>query len=88
MTKRGEDIHVMLLGKKERAELPDGSPWKVKWKVTRGKKLLHWCITQRSAISLGRDDARDARCELVIHGRDGKIRRKDSFGPDAYPPKG
>jgi hypothetical protein len=43
--------------------------------------------TQKSAIDAGRDRARKDGVELVIHGRDGRIRDKDSYGNDPYPPK-
>lgn len=35
----------------------------------------------------GRDIAKKQGTELVIHGRDGKIQDKDSFGHDPCPPK-
>ena len=44
--------------------------------------------TQGEAIDAGRTFAQRERSELVIHGRDGKIRDKDSHGRDPYPPKG
>jgi len=44
--------------------------------------------TQAAAIDAGRAIARHQHSELVIHGRDGKIRDKDSHGHDPYPPKG
>ena len=44
--------------------------------------------TQEEAINIGRDIARNQGAELVIHGTDGKIRAKDSYGNDPFPPKG
>lgn len=44
--------------------------------------------TQREAIERGREIARNQRSELLIHGRDGRIREKNTYGPDAYPPEG
>jgi len=44
--------------------------------------------TQIDAISIARDIARRQESELVIHGKDGKIREKDSFGNDPFPPIG
>lgn len=44
--------------------------------------------TQYEAIETARMIAIHQKSELVIHGRDGKIRQKDSFGNDPYPPKG
>jgi hypothetical protein len=44
--------------------------------------------TQSEAINAGRTIAQHQSSELVIHGRDGRIRDKDSHGHDPYPPKG
>ena len=43
--------------------------------------------TQESAIERAREIARNYRSEVVIHGMDGKIRDKDSYGNDPCPPK-
>ena len=40
------------------------------------------------AIATARDIARSRGTELYIHGRDGRIREKSSFGNDPIPPKG
>lgn len=44
--------------------------------------------TQSDAIDAARDIARNQQSEVVIHGRDGRIREKDSYGNDPYPPAG
>ena len=44
--------------------------------------------TQREAIERGREIARNQRSELLIHGRDGRIREKNTYGRDPYPPEG
>ena len=44
--------------------------------------------TQRQAIELGREIAGHQHSELVVHRANGKIRAKDSYGNDPYPPKG
>lgn len=44
--------------------------------------------TQGAAIDAGRRIAKREGSELVVHGRDGKIRQKDGHGHDPYPPKG
>lgn len=44
--------------------------------------------TQADAASAGRGTARRESTELYIHGRDGQIRDRDSYGNDPYPPKG
>jgi Uncharacterized protein conserved in bacteria (DUF2188) len=44
--------------------------------------------TQAAAAAAGRTTARNDRTEFELHGRDGKIRERDSYGNDPYPPKG
>ncbi len=44
--------------------------------------------TQQEAIDAGREIARNQGTELLIHGRDGRIRDRDSHGNDPFPPKG
>lgn len=43
--------------------------------------------TQAQAIDLGREMARNRQTELLIHGRDGRIRQRDSYGNDPCPPR-
>ena len=43
--------------------------------------------TQREAIEVAREIAINNRSELVIHDRDNRIRDKDSFGNDPFPPR-
>jgi hypothetical protein len=50
------------------------------WAVTRSGRTLSRHRTQRRAIDAGRRAARLRRADLVIHGRDGRIRSKDSYG--------
>ena len=44
--------------------------------------------TQREAITIARGIATNQKSELLIHGMDGQIRAKDSYGHDPFPPKG
>ncbi|TXG76970.1 DUF2188 domain-containing protein [Candidatus Dojkabacteria bacterium] len=44
--------------------------------------------TQREAVERAREIARKQGTEVLIHGRDGRIRERDSYGNDPYPPKG
>ena len=44
--------------------------------------------TQREAIEIARTIARKEQSELVIHGKDGRIRQKDSYGNDPFPKRG
>ena len=44
--------------------------------------------TQKEAIKLGREIARNNKLELIIHGRDGRIKEKNSYGNDPRRIKG
>lgn len=44
--------------------------------------------TQAEAIEAGTRIARNQKTELYIHGRDGRIRERNSYGNDPHPPKG
>lgn len=50
------------------------------WKVMQGHRTLSNHRMQRTAIAAGRRLARRNCVELVTHGRNGRIRSKDSFG--------
>lgn len=43
--------------------------------------------TQKQAIEFAKTIAKNQKSEVVIHGRDGKIRDSDSYGNDPNPPK-
>lgn len=72
---KGKDQHVV---KRE-----DG------WAVRGGgnKRDTSHHETQKEAINAARDIAKNNQSEVVIHGRDGRIRDKDSYGSDTNPPK-
>ncbi len=46
------------------------------------------CKTQQEGIGYATKQAKQKKAELCIHGRDGKIREKNSYGNDPFPPKG
>jgi Uncharacterized protein conserved in bacteria (DUF2188) len=64
-------------------------PHKDGWAVERegSKRPLAVKPTQAGAEQVGRPIARDDKTEFNLHGRDGKIRQKDSYGSDPNPPK-
>ena len=63
---------------------PDG--WAVK--PEKGQKASSVHATQQEAIDRGRRSAQNQGTELLIHGRDGRIRERNTYGPDPHPPKG
>jgi hypothetical protein len=65
-------------------------PREEKWAVIRenSKRASNLLETQREAILKAKVIAKNSNSELIIHGKDGKIREKNSYGNDPYPPKG
>ena len=43
---------------------------------------------QSAAIEAARQIAQNQQSELFIHGRDGRIRERNSYGNDPFPPRG
>lgn len=66
-----KDVHV--------SKNTEGPGWK---KTVAGEKVGHAHRTQRAAIEAAEAIAKRNASDLVVHGRDGKIRSKDSFGHD------
>lgn len=61
-----------------------------KWSVRRAgaSKASRTFDTQKEATQYGQRIARNSKSELFIHGRDGLIRERNSYGNDPHPPKG
>jgi hypothetical protein len=68
--KGGKDIHVV--------KNPDGG-----WDARKSSRVLSTSRTQANAIKKGKAWALRNRVDLVVHGRDGKIRSKDSYGNES-----
>lgn len=66
--------------------VPRGSGWAIQGAGNRRATSVH--RTQAEAIAQARDIARNQGSELLVHGRDGRIRERDSHGHDPNPPKG
>ena len=66
--------------------VPVGNKWGIKGEGN--SKYTRVTNTQREAVEKARTIARNQQSELVIHGKDGRIREKDSHGHDPFPPKG
>lgn len=74
-----------LLGNQHVTRNPDGT-WNVKGAGNSRATSKH--DTQAKAIAAAKDIAKNQKSEVVIHGVNGKIRAKDSYGNDPHPPKG
>lgn len=72
----GKNIHI--------THRSDGS-WAVIGEGDSRASSLH--DTQGGAIGVGRPIAQRNHSELVIHDRENKIRDKDSYGDDPFPPR-
>jgi uncharacterized protein YdaT len=74
------------MSKKNVHVVPHNGSWGVKSEgSSRPAKVTN---TQQEAIDYGRELAKNNNSELLVHGKDGRIRQKDSFGNDPFPPKG
>lgn len=74
------------MSKKNQHVVPHSEGWAVKGEGNARATSVH--RTQQEAIQAGRERAVGARSELLIHGRNGQIRERNTYGEDPYPPKG
>lgn len=58
------------------------------WCNTVDGRVVRVPLTKKDAVRHGRALARSLEVEHTIHRRDGVITAKNSYGKDAYPPKG
>ncbi len=66
--------------------VPYNDKWAVKGEGNR--KATKVTPTQKEAINVAKEIAKNNNSELVIHRPDGRIREKNSYGSDPYPPEG
>ena len=71
--------------KKNQHVVPLGNGWAVK-KEGSGRFTVI-TETKKEAVEVAREIAKHNQSELIIHGKDGKIQDKDSYGKDPFPPK-
>ncbi|MBI2410918.1 MAG: DUF2188 domain-containing protein [Candidatus Kerfeldbacteria bacterium] len=66
------------------------TPYDGKWAVKQANKAkpLSTHRTQAAAIAAGRAETKRQHAEHVIHGRNGQIRKKNSYGNDPKRIKG
>jgi hypothetical protein len=73
MTKRNQHV------------VPLGNGWAVKGEGNA--KYTAITENKRDATVIARNIAKNNKSEIVIHGKDGRIQDKDSYGNDPFPPK-
>ena len=66
--------------------VPNGGKWSVR--KAGASKVSGTYRTQKEAEDVARDRAKRQGTELYIHGRDGRIRERDSYGNDPARSKG
>ena len=66
--------------------LPSNDGWKVQ--KANSDKATKIFDNQKDAITYGRQIAMNQQTELSIHGKNGQIREKNSYGKDNFPPRG
>lgn len=74
------------MAKKGQHVVPSTSGWSVRKAGASRASSNH--TTQQEAIAAATTIARNQKTELYIHGRDGRIRERNSYGNDPYLPKG
>ncbi len=66
--------------------VPHGDGWAVRAEGNERATSVH--RTQSEATEAARQIATNQRSEVLIHGRNGQIRERNSYGNDPCPPKG
>jgi Uncharacterized protein conserved in bacteria (DUF2188) len=74
------------MAKKNVHVIPHGDKWAVKREGNQRAFSLH--DTQKQAESEGKEAARKDEVEFFLHNRQGRIRERDSYGNDPFPPRG
>lgn len=75
----------MSTGKNQHV-VPRRGEWAVKG--TGNSKATKVVTTQKKAIKIARAIAINQGSEMLIHGRNGRIRERNTYGKDNFPPKG
>jgi hypothetical protein len=77
--------NFFMTTRKNQHVTPKNGAWQV---IGAGnEKATKVAGTQKAAIEIAKQIAKNQKSEVVIHGEDGKIRDKDSYGFDPTPPK-
>lgn len=73
------------MANKDQHVVPLGNGWAVKKEGSQRFTII--TETKKDAITVAKQLAKSNKSELVIHGKDGKIKDRDSYGKDHNPPK-
>lgn len=73
---KGKNQHVV----------PHNGEWAIKG--AGNVKATKVVETQKEAIKIAREISINQESELFVHGKNGQIRERNTYGQDNYPPKG
>lgn len=74
------------MSRNDRHVVPRNGKWAVR--KSGSTRVSRYFKTQSEAIEAARDIAKREHTELYIHGSDGRIRERNSYGSDPFPPPG
>lgn len=74
----------MSQGKNQHVVPVDGE-WGIRGE--NNSRLTNITDTQAEAYEIAREIAQNQNSEVFIHGRNGQIRARESFGNDPFPPR-
>ena len=74
------------MGKNQHVTKHPNGGWQVKG-AGNCKATVH-TQTQAEAIKIAVGIAKNQKSEVIVHGENGRIREKNSYGNDSCPPKG
>ena len=66
--------------------VPNKGAWGVRGEGNKRLTSIH--RTQKEAMEAAREIAINQKSEVIIHRNDGRIRDKNSYGNDPFPPRG
>lgn len=75
-----------MANRKNQHIVPHGDGWAVRGAGNSRVTSVH--STQAEAYDAGRRIAINQEAELLVHGRNGQIRERNSYGNDPFPPRG
>lgn len=74
------------MAKRNQHVVPHDDGWAVRGAGSQSASSVH--RTQSEAIGAAQEIAQNQGSEMFIHGRDGRIRERNSYGDDPFPPRG
>lgn len=72
--------------KKNQHVVPKGHNWAIRG--AGNSKVTKVVSTQKEAVQIARKIAINQGSEMLVHGRNGQIRERNTYGKDTFPPKG